>query len=846
MPDHSVTGESRYSQLFDAHPRAGVHALWPWQREVLTRYEGRSETDAAIELPTGSGKTLVALLAAEEYRVRTQRPVAYLTGTKQLAQQVEREADELGFPIVRFQGPKTAWSQADRRAYHWAQKTAVMNYWAYFNAAPGVDPAGLLIFDDVHLAEGPLRDFFTVRIGRGDALFAEIVSRISARYPHYTVAADLAAGVDALRPPEMLAFPDSAEISGEIRDLLDARLVDGTPAWWGWQRVRNKIEACSWLVSARAFTITPFIPPTQEIGHFAEPEARLYLSATVGTVDDLQRRLGCGPLQKITADAHPRQGERLVLFESEPTRHGPLELVARLAPLLVSHPKALWLCARRDTAMALEPALILQTQSPVWRLVEDNGADEPFADALAGHLVTAGRYDGMDFPDDACRVEVLPEVPVATSDLEEFTSSYLRDAQFAEARFAQRVAQALGRCNRSERDRAVYVLADPEFLTRLSRPRVLAAMPDDVRADLAGGIERSDRGFAAGLDEALHFLNGVSPTPGAPPPAPSATPTVATATKEVAAFHALWREDYRRAAELFDEVAAELRETREYRAFWLAMRSLALQLAAEFLGDRAAATMAQTALQSAANVGATNTFFTRLRAAIARRQGTQVGPAGVAYDDLFIAWDRLIDRWGATGPRFERFTHALVNDLTSDDHDTVAGAIADVGRYLLGVAVEAPQATRGEHDAAWRLRRPPRTLAFEVKLAPIVQRIVNDDVEQAEGAVRALERDRPSEEVHGLIVIPYRAADDSALDRLDRVQLIERDVFVGEVERLLGLLREYRSGWAEDAAARSGRRDAVERRLPPLDWLWLAAQRSNAWVEMDELERVFSGVPDVS
>ena len=37
-----------------------------------------------------------------------------------------------------------------------------MNYWNYFNANPGVEPASLLILDDVHLLEQPLRDFFTV------------------------------------------------------------------------------------------------------------------------------------------------------------------------------------------------------------------------------------------------------------------------------------------------------------------------------------------------------------------------------------------------------------------------------------------------------------------------------------------------------------------------------------------------------------------------------------------------------------------------------------------------------------------------------------------------------------
>jgi Rad3-related DNA helicase len=120
----------------------------------------------------------------------------------------------------------------------------------------------------------------------------------------------------------------------------------------------------------------------------------------------------------------------------------------------------------------------------VRRLEGDNGADEPFAAELDGHLVAAGRYDGMDFPGDTCRVEVVPEVPVATSDLEEFVSAYPRDAPFAEARFSRRVAQALGRCNRGEQDRAIYLLTDPEFLGRFTQRRTLDALPDDVRADV--------------------------------------------------------------------------------------------------------------------------------------------------------------------------------------------------------------------------------------------------------------------------------------------------------------------------------------------------------------------------
>ena len=249
-------------------------SLWTWQSEVLHAYSGLSG-DAAVELPTGTGKTLVGLLIGEQFREGGGGPVAFLAGNKQLAQQVERQARDRGFPIVRFQGKKDTWPQRDVRAFNFGRAIGVMNYWNYFNASPGVEPAGMLILDDVHLLEGPLRDFFTVFISTGDPLYSEILSLIVARCPYYSLAEDLLNGVEPLRPPEMLAFPDSSDLAPEVRDLLDGRLVDGSDAWWGWQRVRARLDVCCWLVSARGVTFTPYIPPSQTIRHFEEPSRRL-------------------------------------------------------------------------------------------------------------------------------------------------------------------------------------------------------------------------------------------------------------------------------------------------------------------------------------------------------------------------------------------------------------------------------------------------------------------------------------------------------------------------------------------------------------------------------------------
>lgn len=259
-----------YELLFAQHRSAAVPNLWPWQSEVLGAYTA-TNGDAAVELPTGTGKTLIGLLAGEHFRQGEQGPVAFLAGNKQLAQQVERQARDLGFPVVRFQGSKDSWSPRDVRQFNYGQAIGVMNYWNYFNAAPGVEPAGMLILDDVHLLEGPLRDLFTVCIRRGDDLYEDVLQLIVARCPYYSLAEDMLNGVDSIHAPEMVVFPDSADLSDDVRALFDARLVNGSEAWWGWQRVRERLEVCCWLVSARGVTFTPYIPPSQTIAHFWTP-----------------------------------------------------------------------------------------------------------------------------------------------------------------------------------------------------------------------------------------------------------------------------------------------------------------------------------------------------------------------------------------------------------------------------------------------------------------------------------------------------------------------------------------------------------------------------------------------
>src|SRR5207244_5361476 len=117
-------------------------------------------------------------------------------------------------------------------------------------------------------------------------------------------------------------------------------------------------------------------------------------------------------------------------------------------------PKALWLCASRAQADTWRQTIPQWLQAhgladaPTWALGTLGDEMERFRTAPAGHLFVAGRFDGMDFAGDECRLVVLATLPRAVNDQEQFVSDYLRDASFLIGRTNQRITQALGRCNR--------------------------------------------------------------------------------------------------------------------------------------------------------------------------------------------------------------------------------------------------------------------------------------------------------------------------------------------------------------------------------------------------------------
>ena len=473
--------------------------LRPAQAKVLDTYAKgfKRSKDVAVELPTGAGKTLIALLIAEEARQQN-RKVAILSGNKTLAHQLRREADELGIPVVLMEGRGSDIPSSDKRRYHRSLSIAIMNYWVYFNQGPAIEPADLLIMDDAHLAEHSLDSLFSAEITRFDhlGLFNTLVEELSQRLPEYSVLSDsLNEEYDGISPPELLSFIDQAALATRIKEIVDSSdAIEGrTDLSYRWNRIRDRLNEVNIYFSRDSIWMRPYIFPLLSNRYYSNASQIMYMSATIGDTGDLARRLGVRKIDKIVVDLENTSlstGRRLLIMN--PDREG--DVLDTVGPVILAalkkHPKCVWLCCSRKEANECRTAVAswleeneMDTKS-MWSLTPEGDEIDDFKSSAIGHLFVAGRFDGMDFIGDECRLVILTTLPKTVNIQEEFVSAYLRDSGFMIGRTNQRIIQSLGRCNRDEGDFAVYILADTRALNHFGLASNRDGFPRNMIAEL--------------------------------------------------------------------------------------------------------------------------------------------------------------------------------------------------------------------------------------------------------------------------------------------------------------------------------------------------------------------------
>ncbi len=222
-----------------------IETLYSHQADILRSYSTvLDKKNIAIELPTGSGKTLVGLLIAHFRRHNNGERVVYLCPTKQLVNQVVTHATEsYGIKATAFLGSKSEYSPASKSEYNNSETIAVTTYSSLFNVNPFFKNPDLIIVDDAHASENYISSPWSLKINRNnnEDLFLEIVSLMQKTIPTDIYNRLIREDADNFDKSivELLSLPSFYELKESLIDLLNLNIDEGSDTWYSWKTICN-------------------------------------------------------------------------------------------------------------------------------------------------------------------------------------------------------------------------------------------------------------------------------------------------------------------------------------------------------------------------------------------------------------------------------------------------------------------------------------------------------------------------------------------------------------------------------------------------------------------------------
>lgn len=492
-------------------PRRTIPNVLPHQQEVMRSYAALpgTVTDVALQLPTGSGKTLVGLLTGEWLRRKNKERIVYLCPTKQLVNQVVEQAEEkYGLTVLGFTGSRRDFDRTSQAEYRGADRIAVTTYSSLFNTNPFFDDPSVIIVDDAHAAEGYIAELWSLRIGRKDYEVLHAALR-NVLKPHLdpTNFARLSGEWESITDKawvDKLPSPAFAEIRKQVVAVLDEH-VGGTQLEYPWSGLREHLHACQLYLSSHEILIRPLILPTWSHAPFANARQRIYMSATLGAGGDLERLMGRRSIQRMAVpEGWDRQGvgRRFFIFpemsltddDAGILRH---KLMRRAGRSLVLVPSDK---VRDEVAEDVTNNLKFKTFDA--RAIEESKA--PFIAESNAVAIVANRYDGIDFPGKECRLLFVEGLPRAMNLQERFLMARMGATVLLNERVQTRALQAIGRCTRSLEDFSAIVVSGDDLPDYLADNKRRQYLHPELQAELFFGITQSK---GASLQDFLDNFN---------------------------------------------------------------------------------------------------------------------------------------------------------------------------------------------------------------------------------------------------------------------------------------------------------------------------------------------------
>ncbi|MBT2773425.1 DEAD/DEAH box helicase family protein [Halomonas sp. ISL-60] len=601
-PSAQVPVPESPDRLFRDLPRRKHPSLYDHQGQVLRTYvsEALRAPDVALQLPTGSGKTLVGLLLAEWRRRKYGERVVYLCPTRQLVSQVADEAsDKYGLSVQAFTGSVKNYTPDAKAAYLDGNKVAVTTYSSLFNTNPFFEDPDIILVDDAHASENYIASQWTVHISRSgedQSLFDAVASVLKSQLSKTSYARMIGErdGFDDMTWVDKIPSYKLSEVAQELQTVISQN-IGRSDQRHAWSMLADHLTACQLYITCSEIMIRPLIPPTWTHHPFVGAKQRIFMSATLGAGGDLERLTGRTTITRLPIpEGWDRQGIGRRFFIFPERSMGEQETLDLRRSLMLKAGRSLVLTPTNGAAENIQEDVKSTLNLPVFTAVDLESSRSNFINKAGAVAVIANRYDGIDFPDNDCRLLFVEGLPRATNLQERFLMTRMGANLLFNERVQTRVLQAVGRCTRGLNDYSAVVVTGEDLPGYLTDRRRRKHFHPELQAELEFGVEQSSEVSASTIEENFEiFLEHESEWETAnesiletrsnavQEPFPAMGELASVVKHEIVWQQAMWGQDYPKAYEAAREVLGGLNnhELRGYRALWHYLAGSAAELA---------------------------------------------------------------------------------------------------------------------------------------------------------------------------------------------------------------------------------------------------------------------------
>jgi len=462
---------------------SGINDLWLAQGDALREWHlKRDKNDIGIVLNTGAGKTLIGLLISQSLVNETKGKVIFVCGSIQLIEQTREKAEGYGIPVTTYHS-----GGYSNDLFQQGKAPCLTTYQAIFNGKSkfAKQDISAIIFDDAHTAEGVIKNHFSINIDRKKHL--DLFTSLTNLFRNYYNEIDRLASFDELirgynervelLPPSVV----NSNVS-EIHRLFQEHVINSSGEnLFSWEYLKDHLNLCGFFVSSGSIQITPPFLPTSILPYFQSSVRRVYLTATMLSVDSFVRTFGKTFDSIIKPITTAGECERLIFFPSKVL--GSEDEINNTASIL-SDFKTLVLTPNTPKAVSWNHiGNVLDRSNAVVQVDEFKHATDN------RKLILAGRYDGIDLPGDSCRSMVLDGLPSGSSLYDRFLWSSLSLGNVLRSVIGARVIQSLGRISRGMSDYGIVAITDKTYLDWLLNRKNMAVLPGFVQKQIKLGLE---------------------------------------------------------------------------------------------------------------------------------------------------------------------------------------------------------------------------------------------------------------------------------------------------------------------------------------------------------------------